>query len=100
MPRPDNAQFDLWKDAIEAGDTFKYAKLSGDRDLLRRLWRHLRDAGADPLGQDMLALKDLELGINRLVEKEQRFDQLEIILNDVDASDRDVIVRLSDAFYG
>jgi hypothetical protein len=79
---------------------FKYAKVSGDRDLLRRLWRHLRDGGADPLGRDMLALKDLELGINRLIEKEQKFDQLEIILNDVHASDRDVIVRLSDAFYG
>jgi hypothetical protein len=58
-----------------------------------------RSNGAEPLSLDILALKDLELGINGLIEKAHKLDQLEIILNDVNASDRDVIVRLSDAFY-
>jgi hypothetical protein len=69
MMRPVNPHFDAWKDAVEAGDTFRFARVTGDRDLIRRIWRRLRDMGADPLGIDMLALKDLELGINGLVEK-------------------------------
>jgi hypothetical protein len=92
-------EYAAWREAIAAADTFKYAKVSGDRDLLRRLWRHLRDGGADPLGIDMLALKDLELGINGLIEKARKFDQLETILNDTSEPDRRVIERLCEAFY-
>jgi hypothetical protein len=97
--RPDSARFNAWKDAVEAGDTFRFARVTGDRDLIRRIWRRLRDMGADPLGIDMLALKDLELGINGLVEKARKFDQLEVILNDTSEPDRRVIERLCEAFY-
>jgi hypothetical protein len=99
MMRPDNARFDAWKDAVEAGDTFHYAKVSGDRNLLRRVWTYLRDKGADPLSRDMLALKDLELGINGLIEKARKLDQLEAILNDTSDPDRRIIERLAEAFY-
>jgi hypothetical protein len=63
------------------------------------VWIYLRDKGADPLSRDMLALKDLELGINGLVEKARKFDQLEAILNDTNDPDRRVIERLAEAFY-
>lgn len=56
-------EFADWRKAVAANDTFKYAKITGDKDLIRRIWRYLRDKGANPLGRDMLALKDLELGI-------------------------------------
>lgn len=68
--------------------------------MIRRIWRRLRDMGAHPLGIDMLALKDLELGINGLVEKARKLDQLENILNDTASPDRAVIERLCEAFYG
>jgi hypothetical protein len=95
-----NAQFDRWKDAIAEADTFKYAKVSGDRDLIRRVWTYLRDKRADPLSRDMLALKDLELGINSLIEKAQKLDALEVILNDVGQSDKQTIERMAEVFYG
>lgn len=95
-----NASFDAWKDAVGRGDTFSFARVTGDRDLIRRVRLRLRNAGADALSRDMLALADLEQGINGLVEKAAKLDQLEIILNDTNAPDRSVIERLSEAFYG
>jgi hypothetical protein len=92
-------EYAAWREAIAAADTFKYAKVSGDRDLIRRVWSYLRDKGADPLSRDMLALKDLEIGINGLVEKALKLDQLEVILNDTNDPDRRVIERLAEAFY-
>jgi hypothetical protein len=96
----DNAYVAAWRDAVEAGDTFAFAKVSGDRDLIRRVWRYFRDKGADTLGRDMLALKDLELAINGLVEKSRKYDELEEILNDTASPDRAVIERLAQVFYG
>lgn len=49
-----DASVKAWRDAIEAGDTFWFAKTTGDRDLIRRAWRRLKEYGADPLSQDML----------------------------------------------
>jgi hypothetical protein len=92
-------EYAAWREAIDAADTFKYAKVSGDRDLIRRVWTYLRDKGAEPLSRDLLALKDLELGINGLIEKARKFDQLEAILNDTSEPDRRVIERLCEAFY-
>ena len=48
----------------------------------------------------MLALKDLELGINSLIEKAQKLDALEVILNDVGQSDKQTIERMAEVFYG
>jgi hypothetical protein len=93
-------EYAAWREAIAVGDTFKYAKVSGDRDLLRRVWRYLRDKGADPLSRDLLALKDLELAINSLVEKSRKLDELETVLNCTDMPDRRVIERLAEVFYG
>ena len=53
-----------------------------------------RSNGTDPLSRDFLAPKDLELGINGLVEKARKLDALEEVLDDTAASDRDVIIRL------
>jgi hypothetical protein len=92
-------EYAAWREAIAAADTFKYAKVSGDRDLIRRVWSYLRDMGADPLSRDMLALKDLELAINGLVEKARKLDQLEAIFNDTSDPDRRVIERLAEVFY-
>jgi hypothetical protein len=100
IARPVNSRFDVWARAVEANDTFAFARISGDRDLIRRLRGKLRDDGADPLGRDMLALADLENGINRLVEKARKYDELETILNDTSAPDRRVIERLSEVFFG
>jgi hypothetical protein len=99
MPRPDNVQFDLWKDAVEAADTFRFNKVGGDKALLMRAWTALRDYGEDPLGAEMLILRDVAEGINSLVEKARKFDALETILNDTSAPGRRVIERLSDVFY-
>jgi|SRR3984885_1465968 len=95
-----NAQFDVWARAVEANDTFAFARISGDRDLIRRLRWKLRDDGAGSLSRDMLALADLENGINRLVEKARKHDELEAILNDTAASDRRTIERLAEVFFG
>jgi hypothetical protein len=46
------------------------------------------------VSRDLLVPKDLELGINGLVEKARKLDALEEVLNDTAASDRDVITRL------
>jgi hypothetical protein len=91
--------FDRWKSALAANDTFKFAKVSGDRDLIHRVWLRLKEIGADPMSRDILAVKDLELAVNGLVEKSRKLDQLEEILSDVSQSDRRTIERLSDAFY-
>jgi hypothetical protein len=48
----------------------------------------------------MLALKDLEVAINGLVEKSRKFDELEEILNDTASPDRAVIERLAEVFFG
>ncbi len=47
----------------------------------------------------MLAVKDLELAINSLVEKSAKLDQLEVILNDLNQTDKRAIERIADAFY-
>lgn len=88
----------VWEDAIARGDTFRSAKTSGDRALIARIWRRLRDGGEDPLSADMLSLKDIERGINSLIEKAAKLDRLEIILNDVNQSERRTIERIS-CFY-
>jgi hypothetical protein len=94
-----NHNYAKWKDAIASHDTFLFAKVGGDTDLLMRAWRRLKEYGADPMSADMLILRDIVEGINVVVEKSRKLDQLEIIPNDINASDRDVIVRISDAFY-
>jgi hypothetical protein len=94
-----NSRLTVWKEAVASGDTFKFAKVSGDRDLIGRMWKRLRDAGADPLSRDMLSVKDLEHGIIGLVEKGAKYDQLEDILNRTDLPDNRVIEMLSAAFY-
>jgi hypothetical protein len=98
--QPRSREYTDWRDAIEKGDSFRFAKVSGDRDLIRRAWSYLRDKGADPLSRDLLALKDMEIGINGLVEKARKFDALETILNDTSAPDRWVIERLAEVFFG
>jgi|HubBroStandDraft_6_1064221.scaffolds.fasta_scaffold4105899_1 hypothetical protein len=47
----------------------------------------------------MLALKDLECGVNSIGEKAAKYDQLETILNDTTVSDWRTIERLAEAFY-
>jgi hypothetical protein len=95
-----NAATDEWRAAVEAGDTFHFAKLSGDRALIRTVRQMLRDRlDLNPLSRDMLALADLENGINGVVEKARKLDQLETVLNEVDAPDREVIERIASAFY-
>jgi hypothetical protein len=85
----------VWKDAIARGDTFRFAKTRGDRALIARIWQRLCDAGEDSLSADMLSLKDIERGINSLIEKAAKLDRLEIILNDVNQSERQTIERMS-----
>jgi hypothetical protein len=85
---------------VELIDASKFTTVFSDRDLIRRIWRRLKEMGADPTWRDMLALKDLKVAINALVEKASTYDRLEEILNDTSASDRRVIERVSDAFYG
>jgi hypothetical protein len=95
-----NRDYVRWRGAIATNDTFLFAKVGGDKELLMRAWRRLKEYGADPMSADMLILRDITEGLNAVVEKATVYDRLEIILNDVDASDRDVIARLSQAFYG
>jgi hypothetical protein len=64
-----------------------------------RAWAALKGYGEDPLGPEMLCLRDVAEGINGLVEKSRKFDQLEAILSDTSAPDRRIIERLSDVFY-
>jgi hypothetical protein len=42
----------------------------------------LRDYGENPLGAEMLILRDVAEGINRLVEAERKLAELEAVLND------------------
>ena len=71
-----------------------YAKrTSGEVALLVWLGRS-RSNGMDRLSRGLLAPKDLELGINGLVEKARKLDALEELFNDTAASDREVIIRL------
>lgn len=99
MTKPYNAQYDNWRDAVTRADTFRFAKITGDRDLLSRLWSKLKEKGSDPLSTDMLAIKDLEIAINQLIDKAAKYDQFELILNDTTISDRITIERLASAFY-
>ena len=57
-----------WKDASEAGDSFRVDKVRGDRALIARIWRRLKDLGEDRYSRDMLLLRDLEHAICGLVE--------------------------------
>lgn len=89
-----------WKEAIAAGDTFRFAKTTGDRDLIARAWRRLKEFGADPLSQDMLLLKDVEIAINGLVESAHKLAELEAILNDLSETDAQTVARMCEVFYG
>jgi hypothetical protein len=82
------------------GDSFRFDKVGGDRALIMRAWTALRDYGEDPLGPQMLMLRDIAEGINSLVEKSRKFDELEEILNDTASPDRAVIERLAEVFFG
>lgn len=89
----------IWKDAIAAADTFRFDKIGGDRALIARVWKRLRDMGIDRYSPDMLMLKDIELAICGLVEKARKLDQLEIVLNDLNETDGQTIARMSEIFY-
>jgi hypothetical protein len=95
-----NSRFAVWKDAVASNDTFRFARVSGDKDLLMRAWRRLKEYGADPMSPDMLILRDVAEGINVVVEKAETYDRLEIILNRTDLPEKRVIEMLSAAFYG
>lgn len=88
-----------WKDAVAAGDSFRFDKIGGDRALIRRAWLHLKELGCNPYSKDMLLLKDVEVAINGLVEAARKLDQLEIVLNDLNDSDGQTIARLCEVFY-
>lgn len=88
-----------WKDAIAAGDTFRVDKIGGDRALIARIWKRLKECGSDPYSQDMLLLRDLEHAINGLVENTHKLDQLERILNDLRETDGRTMARISEVFY-
>lgn len=88
-----------WRDAVEAGDSFRIDKIRGDRALIARIWQRLRDLGESPLSGDMLLLRDLENAINGLVEAHIKLDQLDIVLNDLSDSDGQTIARFCEVFY-
>jgi hypothetical protein len=85
---------------IATADTFRFSRIGGDKALIMRAWMTLRDYGENPLGAEMLMLRDVAEGINRLVEAERKLAELEAILNDTSTSDRRVIERLSEVFFG
>jgi hypothetical protein len=89
-----------WRDAIQKGDTFRFDKIGGDRTLIMAAWTALKNYGEAPLGPQMLMLRDVAEGINGLVAKAAKFDELEEILNDTASPDRAVIERLAQVFYG
>ena len=89
-----------WRSAIEKGDTFRFDKIAGDKALILRAWAALKSYGENPLGPEMLMLRDEAEGINALVAKADKFDQFEIILNDTSEPDRRVIERIAEAFFG
>lgn len=94
-----NATVRAWREAVAAGDTFRIDKVGGDRALIARIWKRLKDLGEDPMSGDMLLIRDLEQAINGLVEAHTKLDQLEIILNDLSDSDGRTIARFCEAFY-
>jgi hypothetical protein len=53
------------KRAIALADTFRFDKIGGDKALLMRAWGALKGYGEDPLGRDMLMLRDVAGAINR-----------------------------------
>jgi hypothetical protein len=63
-------------------------------------WAALKGYGEDPLGPEMLMLRDVAEGINGIVEKARKFDALETILNDTTSPDRVVIERPAEVFFG
>jgi hypothetical protein len=64
-----------------------------------RAWAALKAYGENPLGAEMLMLRDVAERINRLVEADRKLAELEAVLNDTGMSDRRVIERLSEVFY-
>lgn len=88
-----------WKRAIATADTFRFNKVGGDKALLMSAWRALKGYGENPLGTEMLILRDVAEAINRLVDAERKLAELELILADTSTPDRRVIERLSEVFY-